>query len=137
MLDWSAALLTFLASAAMVVLGIVRPGPLWERVGVVASVFGLLGDRPDRQRGPKVRVAARGSERVVVRSHGGNAGLVHRHGIRVFSGELHVLAANRARALADRSRCPDHRAVDQILPSSLPANRAPGVGGNLNPGPSP
>jgi len=42
-LDWGAALLTLLASAAMIVLGIVRPGPLWERVGAVAVVFGLLG----------------------------------------------------------------------------------------------
>jgi len=42
-LDWTAALVTLAASAAMVVLGVVRPGPAWERVGVVPVVFGAFG----------------------------------------------------------------------------------------------
>ncbi len=42
-LDWSAAAATFAASAALAVLGILRPGPAWERVGVVPVVFGLVG----------------------------------------------------------------------------------------------
>jgi hypothetical protein len=42
-IDWAAALVTFGASAALVVLGLVRPGPSWERIGIVPVVFGLLG----------------------------------------------------------------------------------------------
>src|SRR5215470_93128 len=41
--DWAAALGTFAASAALAVLGLVRPGPSWERLGVVPVVFGVLG----------------------------------------------------------------------------------------------
>src|SRR4030095_647684 len=41
--DWSAAIVTFGASAALVVLGLLRPGPSWERIGIVPVVFGLLG----------------------------------------------------------------------------------------------
>src|SRR4029079_14182963 len=41
--DWAAALVTFAASAALAVLGLVRPGPSWERLGVVPVVFGMLG----------------------------------------------------------------------------------------------
>ena len=41
--DWAAALVTFAASAALAVLGLVRPGPSWERLGVVPVVFGVLG----------------------------------------------------------------------------------------------
>lgn len=41
--DWAAALMTFAASAAMAVLGVVRPGPAWEHVGVVPVVFGAFG----------------------------------------------------------------------------------------------
>ena len=42
-LDWTAAGVTLAASAALVVLGLLRPGPAWERVGVVPVVFGVLG----------------------------------------------------------------------------------------------
>jgi hypothetical protein len=42
-IDWAAALATFAASAALVVLGLLRPGPSWERVGIVPVVFGALG----------------------------------------------------------------------------------------------
>ena len=42
-IDWTAALVTFAASAALVVLGLLRPGPSWERIGIVPVVFGLLG----------------------------------------------------------------------------------------------
>lgn len=42
-LDWAAALATFAASGAMAVLGVLRPGPAWERVGVVPVVFGVFG----------------------------------------------------------------------------------------------
>jgi hypothetical protein len=42
-LDWAAAVAMLAASAAMAVLGIVRPSPAWERVGVVAVVFGVFG----------------------------------------------------------------------------------------------
>ena len=42
-IDWAAALVTFSASAALVVLGLPRPGPSWERVGAVPVVFGVLG----------------------------------------------------------------------------------------------
>ena len=42
-MDWTAALLTLAASSALVVLGLLRPGPSWERVGVVPLVFGVLG----------------------------------------------------------------------------------------------
>jgi uncharacterized membrane protein len=41
--DWAAAVVTFAASAALVVLGLVRPGPSWERLGIVPVVFGVLG----------------------------------------------------------------------------------------------
>jgi uncharacterized membrane protein len=42
-LDWTAALVTLGASGALFVLGIVRPGPTFERLGTVAIVFGVLG----------------------------------------------------------------------------------------------
>ena len=41
--DWAAALLTFAVSTALVVLGLVRPGPSWQRLGIVPVVFGALG----------------------------------------------------------------------------------------------
>jgi uncharacterized membrane protein len=42
-LDWGAALVTFAASAALALLGLVSRGPAWYRVGVVPTVFGVLG----------------------------------------------------------------------------------------------
>jgi uncharacterized membrane protein len=42
-LDWTASGVTLAASAALVVLGLLQPGPAWERVGVVPVVFGVLG----------------------------------------------------------------------------------------------
>src|SRR5262249_60970856 len=42
-IDWAAAIVTLAASAALVVLGLLRPGPSWERLGIVPIVFGLLG----------------------------------------------------------------------------------------------
>lgn len=42
-IDWAAALLTFTVSVALVVFGVLRPGPIWERVGIVPVVFGALG----------------------------------------------------------------------------------------------
>lgn len=42
-LDWSAAMATFLASAALIVLGILKPSPLWVRLAPVAIVFGIGG----------------------------------------------------------------------------------------------
>jgi uncharacterized membrane protein len=41
--DWAAALVTFGASAALAVLGLLRPGPSWQRLGFVPVVFGVLG----------------------------------------------------------------------------------------------
>ena len=42
-LDWAAAVAMLAASAAMAVLGITRPSPAWERVGIVPVVFGVFG----------------------------------------------------------------------------------------------
>jgi len=42
-LDWMAALVTFGVSAALVVLGLIRPGASWQRLGIVPVVFGVLG----------------------------------------------------------------------------------------------
>ena len=42
-LDWAAAMATFGASAALAGLGLVRPGPNWEQLGIVPVVFGALG----------------------------------------------------------------------------------------------
>lgn len=42
-LDWTAAVVMLAASAGMTILGIVRPSPAWERVGVVPVVFGVFG----------------------------------------------------------------------------------------------
>jgi hypothetical protein len=42
-LDWTAALVTLVVSAALVVLGLVRPGSSWQRLGIVPVVFGALG----------------------------------------------------------------------------------------------
>ena len=42
-LDWTAAVLTFTVSAAMAVLGLIRPGEAWQRLGIVPVVFGILG----------------------------------------------------------------------------------------------
>src|SRR3989442_6535146 len=39
-LDWTAAIVTFAASATLAVLGVLKPSPAWERVGVVPVVFG-------------------------------------------------------------------------------------------------
>ena len=42
-LDWAAAVLAFLGSVALIVLGIVRPSPVWVQLSVVAIVFGVIG----------------------------------------------------------------------------------------------
>jgi hypothetical protein len=42
-IDWAAAVLAFLGSVALIVLGIVRPSPVWVRLSVVAIVFGVIG----------------------------------------------------------------------------------------------
>jgi len=42
-LDWVAAGAMLAASAAMAVLGVMRPSPAWERVGIVPVVFGVFG----------------------------------------------------------------------------------------------
>jgi hypothetical protein len=42
-IDWIAATLTLVASVAMIVLGLVRPAPAWQRVRFVPVVFGVLG----------------------------------------------------------------------------------------------
>jgi len=42
-IDWAAALVTLAASVALVVLGLLRPGPSWQRVGIVPAIFGVLG----------------------------------------------------------------------------------------------
>jgi hypothetical protein len=42
-LDWAAAIGTAVASLALVVLGVVQPGPVWAQLGKVAVVFGVLG----------------------------------------------------------------------------------------------
>jgi hypothetical protein len=41
--DWAAAVLTWAMSAVLVVLGFVKPSPVFSRLGTVAIVFGLLG----------------------------------------------------------------------------------------------
>jgi len=41
--DWTATLVTMVASLGLIMLGVVRPGPVWERLGVVAVVFGGIG----------------------------------------------------------------------------------------------
>ncbi len=41
--DWAAAGVVVAASAMLLGLGIWRPGPAWERLGVVPVVFGVLG----------------------------------------------------------------------------------------------
>jgi hypothetical protein len=42
-LDWGAAVAAALASAALIGLGLVRPGAVWVRLGTVAVVFGIVG----------------------------------------------------------------------------------------------
>ena len=42
-LDWTAGIVTFVVSAALVVLGLVQSGPAWQRLGIVPVVFGVLG----------------------------------------------------------------------------------------------
>jgi hypothetical protein len=42
-LDWTAAVGTAVASGALLVLGVVQPGPVWVQLGRVAVVFGVLG----------------------------------------------------------------------------------------------
>jgi uncharacterized membrane protein len=42
-MDWAAAVLAFLGGAALIVLGIVRPSPVWKQLSVVPIVFGILG----------------------------------------------------------------------------------------------
>ena len=42
-LDWTATLLTLVASAGLAVFGLVQPGSVWQRLGVVAIVFGTIG----------------------------------------------------------------------------------------------
>jgi hypothetical protein len=42
-IDWAAALLTLAVGGALVVFGVLQPGPTWERLGIVPVVFGALG----------------------------------------------------------------------------------------------
>ena len=42
-IDWAAAVLAFLGSVALIVMGIVRPSPVWVQLSVVAIVFGVIG----------------------------------------------------------------------------------------------
>lgn len=42
-IDWAAALVTLAASTGLVVLGLLRPGAIWQRLGIVPVVFGVLG----------------------------------------------------------------------------------------------
>jgi len=42
-IDWAAAVLAFLGSVALIVLGIVQPTPVWVRLSVVAIIFGVIG----------------------------------------------------------------------------------------------
>lgn len=42
-LEWTAAIVTFAASATLAVLGVLKPSPAWERVGVVPVIFGGVG----------------------------------------------------------------------------------------------
>jgi len=42
-LDWTATLATLVASAGLAVFGLVQPSPVWQRLGVVAIVFGVIG----------------------------------------------------------------------------------------------
>jgi hypothetical protein len=41
--DWIAAVLTLLASSALIVMGILQPSPTWLRLSVVAVVLGTIG----------------------------------------------------------------------------------------------
>jgi len=42
-IDWAAAVLAFVGSVALIVMGIVRPSPVWVQLSVVAIVFGVIG----------------------------------------------------------------------------------------------
>jgi uncharacterized membrane protein len=42
-IDWVAAVLALLGSVALIVLGVVRPSPVWMRLSTVAIVFGVIG----------------------------------------------------------------------------------------------
>ncbi len=42
-IDWVAAVLALLGSSALIVLGILRPRPVWVQLSVVAIVFGVIG----------------------------------------------------------------------------------------------
>ncbi len=42
-IDWAAAVLAFLGSVALIVLGIVRPSPVWVQLSIVAILFGVIG----------------------------------------------------------------------------------------------
>jgi len=42
-IDWSAAIVALMGSAALIVLGILRPGPVWAGLAPVAIVFGIVG----------------------------------------------------------------------------------------------
>jgi uncharacterized membrane protein len=42
-IDWAAAVLAFFGSGALIVLGVVRPSPVWVQLNVVAIVFGVIG----------------------------------------------------------------------------------------------
>jgi hypothetical protein len=42
-LDWAAALLALLGSAALIALGVLRPNPVWVQLSLVAIVFGVIG----------------------------------------------------------------------------------------------
>jgi hypothetical protein len=122
-LDWTAALVTLAASAAMAVLGVVRPGPAWERVGVVPVVFGAFGML---LAGLDLSKFAWPRAAVVVRSHGRDARLLHRDGHGLLRRELHVPADRRPLALAGRHRHAADRRVDHVLQGALPAGRERG-----------
>jgi uncharacterized membrane protein len=42
-LDWTAAVLAFLGSVTLIVLGVMRPSPTWVQLSLVAIAFGVIG----------------------------------------------------------------------------------------------
>src|SRR5207245_25025 len=94
-------------------------------MAVVASTAVILAlrrprDDPRGARHQEVRTAAGGPERVVVRSHGGYARIVHRDGVGLLGRQFHVPPDRRALALADGHRHTADRALDHLLQDPLP-----------------
>ncbi len=119
--DWIAAVLALLGSAALIVLGFLRPSPVWARLGIVAIAFGVIGVASRRVTSGNSRIRPP-TKFLVVCAHGRNDRVVHRGGFRIFSGQLSLSAISGALAVAQRYRRAGDFHLDRLLQEKIRPN---------------